>query len=299
MNSIPMDTLSIYIATGTPMDTLPPPGYISLLVGEHDGEFPESKILRDTVGDSIAAKNPHYCELTGLYWIWKNAPHTKYVGLCHYRRFFWLANPSPRWGMKTVRPQDLPELIDASHIEALMSGYDAILPRPQFHAYSIEREYGLAHHLEDLHTCERIIAERYPGMVSAMHRALNSNRLYYCNMFILPWDTFQAYMQWLFDVLFRAEREIRIDENDHYQRRVFGFLAERLLNVYAEAQGWHIHELPLLFTGQPAQQWKNNWCYKLKKQQRMLWGFQRWADVKVIIKTYMPIIYKIYKRCRK
>ncbi len=69
-------------------------------------------------------------------------------------------------------------------------------------------------------------------MVSAMHRALNSNRLYYCNMFILPWDTFQAYMQWLFDVLFRAEREIRIDE-------------------------------------------------------------------KVIIKTYMPIIYKIYKRCRK
>ena len=42
---------------------------------------------KDNDGENISKKNPYYCELTGLYWAWKNLD-ADYIGLCHYRRIF-------------------------------------------------------------------------------------------------------------------------------------------------------------------------------------------------------------------
>ena len=42
--------------------------------------------LKDNTGDNISDKNFYYSETTGTYWIWKNAPKTKYIGQCQYRR---------------------------------------------------------------------------------------------------------------------------------------------------------------------------------------------------------------------
>ena len=42
---------------------------------------------KDNTGDNISVKNPNYCELTGMYWAWKNL-NCEYIGLCHYRRYF-------------------------------------------------------------------------------------------------------------------------------------------------------------------------------------------------------------------
>ena len=59
--------------------------YVPLHVGAEGKE--SLGYLPDNTGDHISSKNPSYCELTGLYWAWKNLD-CEYIGLCHYRRYF-------------------------------------------------------------------------------------------------------------------------------------------------------------------------------------------------------------------
>lgn len=62
-------------------------GYIPMYVGATGNKNVPAGYMRDDVGDNISEKNNSYCELSGLYWIWKNC-EADIVGLVHYRRYF-------------------------------------------------------------------------------------------------------------------------------------------------------------------------------------------------------------------
>ena len=44
--------------------------YLPLQVGSFEKEG--IGFARDDTGDNISEKNPRFCELTGIYWAWKN-----------------------------------------------------------------------------------------------------------------------------------------------------------------------------------------------------------------------------------
>ena len=54
------------------------------------------------------------------------------------------------------------------------------------------------------------------------------------NMFVMRRDLFDAYCQWLFSVLFELEKRLDVSSFDPYNQRVFGFVGERLLDVWLE-----------------------------------------------------------------
>ena len=75
----------IYIATHKAVNFEPMPNFALVQVGAalHD----PLPYLSDATGDNISHLNPQFCELTALYWIWKNSTE-EFKGLAHYRRFF-------------------------------------------------------------------------------------------------------------------------------------------------------------------------------------------------------------------
>lgn len=192
---------------------------------------------KDNTGDNISARNKNWCELTGLYWAWKNLD-ADYIGLAHYRRHFTLK----RRGDKKDRP------ITGAELESLIASNDVLLPKRR--NYFIETNYSQyvhAHHEIDLTTTREIIAEKYPDYIPAYDASMKRTTGHRFNMFIMKRDKFDAYCEWLFDILFELERRLDISDYNDNDARVFGFVSERLLDPWLETNRIAYIDIPYVF----------------------------------------------------
>lgn len=204
-------------------------------------------IQGDDTGDNISAKNPNFCELTALYWAWKNLKDADYVGLCHYRRFFNLSEGI--WGKRHMLPTTTWEKADVSptRIATLLQGKDFLLAKPEVSPCSLKKQYFLNHIPEDLNILRTTIARMYPECLADYDHVLErTNCLSPYNMFITRRTVFDDYCAWLFKLLFAVEKDIPLSCHP-YQARVFGFMGERLLNVYCRHKHLKVGYRQLLF----------------------------------------------------
>lgn len=89
-------TVKIIIATHKKYKMPSDHMYIPLHVGaegkkDNNGNPLDLGYMKDNSGDNISRLNASFCELTGLYWAWKNLD-ADYIGLVHYRRHFSMKN---------------------------------------------------------------------------------------------------------------------------------------------------------------------------------------------------------------
>lgn len=125
MNKNTKKNIKIIIAAHKPYAMPEDEIYLPVHVGSQGKE--SIGFQRDDEGDNISAKNPSFCELTGLYWAWKNLT-CDYLGLAHYRRHFTLKVRKGSDKNKTAE-EKMQEVLHTEEVEKLAMQYPIILPR--------------------------------------------------------------------------------------------------------------------------------------------------------------------------
>lgn len=203
----------------------------------------KSVMLSDHTGDNIAEKNPNYCELTAVYWIWKNDAQSDIVGLCHYRRFF-----------TTAALSDSPQyILSQKKIEELLEQYDVIAPRREYSYRGAYQAYLDCGREKDIQTTERAIWKICPEYSETFRTEFKESPCGYpANMMICRREIFDQYCAWLFEILAEVEKNTDLEGYSAQEARIYGYLSERLFGVWLAKQHLRIKEMRVINTEQEA-----------------------------------------------
>lgn len=207
-------------------------------------------ILGDDTGDNISELNRSFCELTAIYWAWKNAD-ADYYGLCHYRRFLNFSGvkyPTDSYG-NIIESEITPEAekkygLDGKTIESVVKDYDIVVSEaldvrkfPERYS-SIRDHYASAPNLhgKDIDTILNIISESQPDYYQCAKNYFDGKRGNFCSLFVMKKALFDEYCNWLFPLLFEFDKRTDMSLYTTEGKRTPGHIAERLLGIFVNYQ---------------------------------------------------------------
>ena len=170
----------------------------------------------DHTGENISWKNSNYCELTALYWIWKNVLNKQdeddgYCGLFQYRR------------MLHIESGDIGRIFENQP--------DVILPFPMLHEPDIREHHTRYMKEEDWHAMLQALEELRPDYLDTFQKLLKEPFLYNYNIAIAKTKILKDYCSWLFPILERTE-ELSSPKGWERSDRYIGYLGENLMTLY-------------------------------------------------------------------
>lgn len=219
MESKEKSKIDMFVVTHKELFVKIPNDYKLVGVGKNR-EYKNNNIMYDSTGDNISEKNANYCELTAIYWIWKNYGLSDYVGICHYRRFF----------VKGL----FSKIYETDELLEVMKEYDIIMPHkvkaiPSAWKYFSNSKSGYE---KDLVLLKELIQKDYPEYIEAFNEVMQSNGISYWNMCIMTKEDFNDYCNWIFELLFKYEKMVDLTGYNKQQLRIYGFMTEFLINVW-------------------------------------------------------------------
>lgn len=167
-------------------------------------------MLTDDTGNNISMRNRQYCEVTGIYWVWKNCRHD-YVGFSHYRRHFVLQED---W-MNIMKQQDI----------------DAVVPVPTYLYPSVGENYKERHIPDDWEFLLQYLKENDAEAYDMAIEIFSKNLFFPGNMFIAKWEVFDELCSWIFPILDAVCTNGGVKE-DTYLNRYVGFVSERMVTLF-------------------------------------------------------------------
>ena len=213
----------------------------------------------DNNGENISNKNATFCELTGLYWAWKNL-EADYIGLCHYRRHFTCKKLIP-----FNEDAKFKILLNKKQTEEILKDTDIILPKKR--EYYIENLYDHYKHtmyVETLDETRKIIEEQCPNYLPEFDKLHKRTSAHMFNMFVMKKEYLNDYCEWLFDILFELEKRIDSSKYDSFHARYLGRISELLLDVWINTNGLKYREVKVIDM-QNVNWFKKGWAFLMAK----------------------------------
>lgn len=176
--------------------------------------------LADNTGEHISDRNGNYCELTVLYWMWKNkmvlggsadGEKGQYYGLCQYRRRF------------DFNEDDFLRLTD--------NDVDVVLPYPLPYEPDINAHHERYIKGMDWHVALQALEELQPEYAEVFPEILRQQYLYNYNLILAKKNILREYCEWLFPILFRIE-ELSVPKECMRNDRYIGYLGETFETLY-------------------------------------------------------------------
>lgn len=240
--------IKLYVVCHKPSYVPENPYLYPIQVGVELAEKPLASMLHDNVGENISDRNKTYCELTAQYWAWKNE-EADYYGFFHYRRYMAFdpkLDKDDGWGniaYDRITEDAIKELkLNPETMKEIITQYDVISVQGRRYPrikkggrpMDVYHEYGVAEfqHRKDLDITLKILGEKYPEFKAIADEYMKSAVVHECNMFIMKKEIYHQYCEWLFDILFEAEKQIDMTWYSVEEYRVMGYLAERLCGIY-------------------------------------------------------------------
>ena len=235
-----MKNIKVIVATHKeyqmPVDKM----YLPVQVGA-EGKKQIKNYTQDNTGENISKLNPYFCELTGLYWAWKNLK-ADYIGLVHYRRYFFNKNKHYK-----TEQEKFKNVLTLNETDEILNNTDIILPKKR--KYYIENLYDHYKHtmyIEPLDETRKIIEEKYPDYLKEFDNLHKRTSAHMFNMLIIKKDILNDYCTWLFNILFELEKRIEKNDYDQFHSRFYGRISELLLDVYINTKKLQYKEITVM-----------------------------------------------------
>lgn len=196
----------------------------------------------DNSGENISTLNPYYCELTGLYWAWRNLA-CDYLGLVHYRRYF--TKMTKKYN-ESINIDDV--ILNRYEIKELLENSEVIVPKRR--KYYIETLYSHYDHTFDgshLDLARKMIEMKNPEYLSSFDKVMKQRSGYMFNMFIMKKELADDYFSWLFPILDSMYESIDLSDLTDFEARLFGRVSEILFNVWLDKNDLKIKEIPFMY----------------------------------------------------
>ena len=230
-------------------ETIDNPLYIPVRCGAVYDERENVTMLGDDTGDNISEKRNSFCELTVLYWAWKNVK-ADYYGLCHYRRY--LSFSSVNYNNTDDFNQVQESVIDDTFVEkyalndsnmrSIICNNTIVSLQPmnfrtikhlsQKTVYDTLLENPNVYPIESIKKFIYVFKKKYPDFSFEIDAYFNGKIWRAFNCFVMKKDIFNEFCSILFDVLFEVEKSINNNFFNQEQYRFLGYMGEILFAIF-------------------------------------------------------------------
>jgi hypothetical protein len=234
--------------------------FLPIHVGKENSDV-ELGIIGDDIGENISIKNLQYCELTAIYWAWKNLTEDDFIGLCHYRRYpsfrrnsivgvikdcvkylysrnirnvFKVGLNYTYWPAISSREIQLNALCKEfeTDISNMSSNYEMFfLKKIKLSNYNIEKFWSTAVSSQIFDIFKKVVINNCSENKDLLIALLDGNSIYPANIFIFKRYIFEDYCEFLFKITEEFESELERLKITPLPRTV-GFLGEILTSFY-------------------------------------------------------------------